>query len=410
MPTSYTNNNGLAKPATGELNNTWGGTVNTSITDLIDEALDGVISVSLAGSSSSLPVTDGASSNGRNRIIVFTGSPGATHTVTLTPNDAEKWFLVKNSVSGGFGVVFAQGGGSGSTVTIANGAWNILYCDGTGTNANVVRIDDLQLSTVLLGDGTAGTPAVRFTSDTDTGLFRIGSNAIGVSAGGTQVAEVNSTYAVSGSLPLRSVVSGIDARLSPGTGSNAAVGTFSNHALLFYTNSSEKARLTAGGYFGLGTSTVSFGGMDVVASNGFANSGANVAWCASFASAGNNNAIRLATGTSANPSGWTRAINWGSQAYDFSITAFKDDGTDVDTHLHITENGRVVVGPNVNTATIPASAALYVESSTGAFIPPRLTTAQRNLLTPFSGMIIFNADFGKIECYDGTSWRFIAFE
>lgn len=45
-----------------------------------------------------------------------------------------------------------------------------------------------------------------------------------------------------------------------------------------------------------------------------------------------------------------------------------------------------------------------IETTTGAFIPPRLTTAQRNALTPTAGMMVFNTDNSSLEVYDGSVW------
>jgi len=66
-------------------------------------------------------------------VLVFGGSPSGTNTVTVTPNDQSKqYFIVNNS---GQSVIISQG--SGSNVTVANGATDIVYCDGAGSGAAV---------------------------------------------------------------------------------------------------------------------------------------------------------------------------------------------------------------------------------------------------------------------------------
>ena len=69
--------------------------------DLIDQAVNGVVSVTLtsagtSGSPNTLDISSGAASNGRNKFIEFTdgGDLGATAYVQLTPNDAEKVVVV----------------------------------------------------------------------------------------------------------------------------------------------------------------------------------------------------------------------------------------------------------------------------------------------------------------------------
>lgn len=51
----------------------------------------------------------------------------------------------------------------------------------------------LPTTEVQVGDGTAGTPSLQFSSDSDTGIFRIGNDAASLSAGGTATATWLST-------------------------------------------------------------------------------------------------------------------------------------------------------------------------------------------------------------------------
>lgn len=46
---------------------------------------------------------------------------------------------------------------------------------------------------VLLGDGSASAPSLSFSSDTDTGLYRVGANAVGIGVNGAKVLDVNAT-------------------------------------------------------------------------------------------------------------------------------------------------------------------------------------------------------------------------
>lgn len=46
-----------------------------------------------------------------------------------------------------------------------------------------------------------------------------------------------------------------------------------------------------------------------------------------------------------------------------------------------------------------------VNTTTGALLQPRLTTAQRNALTPAAGMTIFNTDTAALEVYNGAAWQ-----
>ena len=115
MASTYTTNNVIEKPGDGEQYNTWGNTANDNY-DYIDTALDGSVTITLAstgttGSPNTAPVTDGAASNGRNRVWVVTdgGDLGGTAYLQLTPNDAEKVVFVRNSLSGSRSLELFQG-------------------------------------------------------------------------------------------------------------------------------------------------------------------------------------------------------------------------------------------------------------------------------------------------------------
>jgi len=59
----------------------------------------------------------------------------------------------------------------------------------------------------------------------------------------------------------------------------------------------------------------------------------------------------------------------------------------------------------IGTATPHASALLDLTSTTKAFLPPRMTTAQRNAISPATaGLVIYNTTINQLETYTGSSW------
>ena len=59
----------------------------------------------------------------------------------------------------------------------------------------------------------------------------------------------------------------------------------------------------------------------------------------------------------------------------------------------------------IGTSTPDSSAALELESTDKGFLPPRMTTAQRDLIpSPSAGLIIFNTSTNSIEFCDGDNW------
>jgi len=142
MPSTYTTNLGIEKIATGEQSGTWGATTNTNF-DLIDQAINGIVAVTLAsagssGSPNTLAITDGSASDGRNKFVEFVdgGDLGATAYVQLTPNDAEKIVIIRNSLSGGQSLIVFQGTYNASNdFEVPNGNDVVLKFDGAGTGA-----------------------------------------------------------------------------------------------------------------------------------------------------------------------------------------------------------------------------------------------------------------------------------
>jgi len=122
--TNFTPLLGLALPTTGDLSGTWGTTVNTAITDLLDDAVAGTVTLS-ADADVTLTTTNGADNQARNAVILWTASNGAT-TRNITAPAQSKAYIVINA---GTGSVVIRGSGPTTGVTVTSGykalvAWN----------------------------------------------------------------------------------------------------------------------------------------------------------------------------------------------------------------------------------------------------------------------------------------------
>ena len=136
MASTYTDNLGIEKPGSGEQAGTWGTTTNTNF-DIIDRAISGVATVTLSGTTHDLTTTDGALSEGGNRVLVLGGSPSGTNTITIDPNDQDKFYLVKNGTSQT--ATFTQG--SGGNVDVIAGEIAFIFADGAGSGAAVTKVN-----------------------------------------------------------------------------------------------------------------------------------------------------------------------------------------------------------------------------------------------------------------------------
>ena len=71
MASTYTVNSGIEKPGTGEQSGTWGATTNTNF-DIIDRVLNGVGTLTLSGTTTTLTTSDGTLSDGHYSCLLYT--------------------------------------------------------------------------------------------------------------------------------------------------------------------------------------------------------------------------------------------------------------------------------------------------------------------------------------------------
>ena len=73
--------------------------------------------------------------------------------------------------------------------------------------------------------------------------------------------------------------------------------------------------------------------------------------------------------------------------------------------LFITTSSNAQVGIGVSTAARNPSAQLEVFSTTKGFLPPRMTTSERDaIVSPASGLVIFNTTTNSLEYKSSTAW------
>jgi hypothetical protein len=59
----------------------------------------------------------------------------------------------------------------------------------------------------------------------------------------------------------------------------------------------------------------------------------------------------------------------------------------------------------IGTSTNQASSVLTMESTTRGFLPPRMTSTERNAIaTPATGLVVYNTTDNRLSVYNGTAW------
>ena len=145
MATQYTSLLGLALPVTGELSGSWGDTVNTAITSLLDNAVAGTTSIT-TDADTTLTTTTGVANQARQAIILWNPASG-TVTRNITAPAQSKIYTVINASGGTQSIVF-RGAGPTTGVTIVKGesavvAWNgtdFIKVSNTGGSASFTNV------------------------------------------------------------------------------------------------------------------------------------------------------------------------------------------------------------------------------------------------------------------------------
>ena len=156
MASTYTTNLGLTLPTTGELAGTWGSTVNTGVTTLIDSAIAGTETLT-TDADVTLTNTTGAANQARMAILNCTGARTLLRNITAPA--ATKEYTIINATTGGFSVV-VRGVGPTTGVTVLNGqkvhvAWN--GTDFVKVSSSTIAMASEVTGTLPVANGGTGT-------------------------------------------------------------------------------------------------------------------------------------------------------------------------------------------------------------------------------------------------------------
>lgn len=215
----------------GDQSGIWGQTTNNNLGGLVEQAIGGVVTLSMIDANYTLTNFNGVVDEARNAVLIATGTLSAQRNI-IAPL-VEKTYIVRNSTTGGFGVQII--GSSGTGVIIPNGVTTSVYCDGTnflpaftGSTGNQSINGNLLVTgtTTLVGALGASTAtfsgAISSVSPTFTGTPTAPTAISGTNT--TQIATTAFVQNVAGNLGTMSTQNANNVNITGGTINGTSIG------------------------------------------------------------------------------------------------------------------------------------------------------------------------------------------
>jgi microcystin-dependent protein len=172
MASSYSTSLKIQLMGNGENSGVWGSITNTNW-NLMEQAVSGVQTITMANANYTLTNLNGVSDEARNMVLVVQGTNSAIYQVII-PLNQPKMYVVSNQTAGGYAITI--GSSTGAIITIPNGVTAQVYTDGTNTYSAQT--------------GSAGNFTVNG-SLTSTGLTDTGNMTVGGTLGVTGATSLN---------------------------------------------------------------------------------------------------------------------------------------------------------------------------------------------------------------------------
>lgn len=127
MPSTYTTSLKIQQIGNGEQSGVWGNTTNSNW-NLIEQAVAGVATITMANADYTLSNLNGVLDEARNTVLKVQGINSGVRKI-IAPLNQPKTYVVSNETTGGFDITI--GSSTGFFVTIPNGVTAQVYTDGT---------------------------------------------------------------------------------------------------------------------------------------------------------------------------------------------------------------------------------------------------------------------------------------
>jgi hypothetical protein len=436
MASTYSTSLKLELIGDGEQSGIWGQTTNNNLGTLLEQAITGVVDITMANANYTLTNFNGVSDESRNAVLVVGGTNAAVRDI-IAPL-VEKLYVVKNSTVGGFGIRII--GSSGTGVTVPSGATVWVYCDGTNFNAiNTESVGNFEVNGNLTVTGNTNAVAATYTGNvaalnlstanvtaTGAGAFTGNVSAANFTGAGLTITSINASNISAGTIA--------NARTTAASANGASTivardsnGSFAGNVVTATLFSGSGASLTSIPNSAT-TANSANGASTIVARDSNGSFAANVGTFVSISGAVSGNGAGLTNINASNISSGTiaNARTTGSSSNGASTIVLRDSNGsfagNVITGVTGTFSGNVSA-LNISTANVTATGNVSANNvtitttltgnnanlsgtvrmtSTGAVLVPAGTTAERP--TAATGLFRFNSSLIRFEGYNGASW------
>jgi hypothetical protein len=287
------------------------------------------------------------------------------------------------------------------TTPITSGTVGRVLFEGTG---NV-----LQQSANLFWDNTNSRLGIGTASPSQALSVQNGAIIGNASFGAGLVTTFDGTW-------INLVRQGITTIIASGSGGNAGIGTLGNAPFTFLSNGLERLRIFAGGNIAIGTTTDAGFKLDV---NGTARiTGTGTTAATNAFTVRNSGAVQTFNVNDLGQVqiGRTTSINWTFSSNSLTSSQyafiFSSNGSILTTGagnggVFGNNDGGKIADSGISTAQV-ASAVLEANSTTRGFLPPRMTTTQKNAIaSPASGLVVYDTTLGKLCVRGAAAWETI---
>jgi hypothetical protein len=150
MPSTYSTSLKLQLIGTGEQAGVWGTTTNYNLGTLLEQAITGVINISMGDATYTLTNFNGLSDEARNAVLILNG-PITSPQFLVAPAGQQKVYIVRNRT----GNTVTLTTGTGSNISVANAASEVLFTDGANVYS-ATQFNYINGDLTVTGNATIG--------------------------------------------------------------------------------------------------------------------------------------------------------------------------------------------------------------------------------------------------------------